>query len=264
MTTLRQPCRVAVANSGDRRDWERFSIKHRIRRVGFADPTTVAHPRRRGAPCFDPTAFVPVSILATIPTGLVINPRLPVRAVAELIAFAKANPGKITAATQGKGTTPHLTSEWFRIAAGVKFVQVPYRGSAPALQGMVAGDVDIMFDNLGISLALATSGQLRLIAVATPARLPSLPDLPTVAETLPALVSSTWVGAFLPPNTPRAIADRLSADFAQALRQPDIVQRFRDHGCEPVGGTPEATADFVRNEAALWKRVIADAGITAE
>jgi tripartite-type tricarboxylate transporter receptor subunit TctC len=196
--------------------------------------------------------------------GLVINPRLPVRAVAELIAFAKANPGKITAATQGKGTTSHLTSEWFQIAAGVKFVQVPYRGSAPALQGMVAGDVDIMFDNLGISLALATSGQLRLIAVATPARLPSLPDLPTVAETLPALVSSTWVGAFLPPNTPRAIADRLSADFAQALRQPDIVQRFRDHGCEPVGGTPEATADFVRNEAALWKRVIADAGITAE
>ena len=213
---------------------------------------------------FDPAAFVPVSILATIPTGLVVNPRLPVRTVAELIAFAKANPGKITAATQGKGTTSHLTSEWFQIAAGVKFVQVPYRGSAPALQGVVAGDVDIMFDNLGISLALATSGQLRLIAAATPARLPSLPDLPTIAETLPGFVSSTWVGAFLPPNTPRAIADRLSADFAQALRQRDLVQRFREHGCEPVGGTPAATADFVRNEAALWKRVIAEAGITAD
>ena len=98
----------------------------------------------------------------------------------------------------------------------------------------------------------------------SPWRLPTLPDLPTIAETLRALVSSTWVGAFLPPNTTRAIADRLSADFAEALRQRDIAQRFRDHGCEPVGGTPEATADFVRNEAALWKRVIAQAGITAE
>jgi tripartite-type tricarboxylate transporter receptor subunit TctC len=121
-----------------------------------------------------------------------------------------------------------------------------------------------MFDNLGISLALAASGQLRLIAVGTPARPPSLPDLPTIAETLPAFVSTTWVGAFLPPKTPRTVADRLSADFAAALRQPDIVQRFRDHGCEPVGGTPEATAAFVRSEAALWKRVIAEAGITAD
>jgi len=213
---------------------------------------------------FDPAAFVPVSILATIPTGLVINPRLPIHSAAELIAFAKANPGKITAATQGKGSTSHLTSEWFQVAAGVKFVQVPYRGSAPALQGMVAGDVDIMFDNLGISLALAASGQLRLIAVATPTRLPSLPDVPTIAETLPALISSTWVGAFLPPNPARSIVDRLSADFAQALRQPDIVQRLREHGCEPVGGTPEEAAAFVRKEAALWKRVIAQAGITAD
>jgi tripartite-type tricarboxylate transporter receptor subunit TctC len=213
---------------------------------------------------FDPAAFVPVSILATIPTGLVVNPRLPFRTVAELIAFAKATPGRITAATQGKGSTSHLTSEWFQIAAGVKFVQVPYRGSAPALQGLVAGDVDIMFDNIGVSLALANSGQLRLIAVATPARLPALPDLPTIAETLPAFVSSTWVGAFLPPKTARPIADRLSADFAAALRQRDIVQRFLDHGCEPVGGTPETTATFVRNEAALWKRVIAQAGITAD
>ena len=213
---------------------------------------------------FDPAAFVPVSILATIPTGLIVNPRLPIGSVAELIAFAKANPGKLTAATQGKGTTSHLTSEWFQIAAGVKFVHVPYRGSAPALQGMVAGDIDLMFDNLGISLALATSGQLRLIAVATPKRLPSLPEVPTVTETLSGFISSTWVGAFLPPNTPRPIADRLSADFAQALRQPEIEQRFREHGCEPVGGTPEEAVAFVRNEIALWRRVIAEAGITAE
>jgi tripartite-type tricarboxylate transporter receptor subunit TctC len=213
---------------------------------------------------FDPAGFVPVSILATIPTGLLVNPRLPIHSVGDLIAFAKANPGKITAATQGKGTTSHLTAEWFQIVAGVTFVSVPYRGSAPALQGLVAGDVDIMFDNVGVSLALAKSGQLRLVAVATPARLSYLADVPSIAETVPGFVSSTWVGAFLPPKTPRAVATRLSGDFAEALRQGDITRRFLDHGCDPVGGTPEATAAFVRNEAALWKRVIAQAGITAE
>jgi tripartite-type tricarboxylate transporter receptor subunit TctC len=207
---------------------------------------------------------VPVSIIATIPTGLVINPRLPIHSVADLIAYAKANPGRISAATQGRGTTSHLTSEWFQIATGAHFVTVPYRGSAPALQGMVAGDVDLMFDNLGISLELARSGKLRLIAVATPQRLAALPDSPTLAETLPNFVSSTWVGVFLPPRTPAAIAARLNADFDDALRQPDIAQRFRDHGSEPMGGSVETATSFVRGEAALWKKVIADTGIMPE
>jgi tripartite-type tricarboxylate transporter receptor subunit TctC len=213
---------------------------------------------------FDPAGFVPVSILATIPTAFLLNPSVPAGDVSQLIGFARAHPGKITAATQGKGTTSHLTAEWFQVAAGVKFVTVPYRGSAPALQGLVAGDVDLMFDNVGVSLELARAGQLRLIAVATPARLPALPDVPVIAETLPNFVSTTWVGAFLPPGTPPSIAARLSADFAEALQQADIVQRFHDRGCEPVGGTPAATAAFVRSEAALWRRVIADAGITPD
>jgi tripartite-type tricarboxylate transporter receptor subunit TctC len=213
---------------------------------------------------FDPAGFVAVSILAAIPTVLVVNPKLPVHDVPELIAYARAHPGKITAATQGKGTTSHLTAAWFEVAAGVKFLTVPYRGSAPALQGLVAGDVDLMFDNIGISLELARSGQLRLVAVATPARLPALPDVAAIAETLPSFVSTTWVGAFLPPRTPPAMAAKLSADFAAALQQPYIVQRFLDRGCEPVGGTPAAAAAFVRREAALWRRVIAEAGITAD
>jgi tripartite-type tricarboxylate transporter receptor subunit TctC len=210
---------------------------------------------------FDPAGFVPASILATIPTALLVNPSVPVHNVSELIGFARAHPGKISAATQGTGTTSHLTAEWFQVAAGVKFVTVPYRGSAPALQGLVAGDVDLMFDNVGVSLELARAGQLRLIAVATPARLAALPDVPVIAETLPNFVSTTWVGAFLPPGTPPSIAARLSADFAEALQQAEIVQRFLDRGCEPVGGTPATTAAFVRSEAALWRRVIADAGI---
>ena len=214
---------------------------------------------------FEPAEFVPVSILATIPTGLFVNPnKIRANTVAEFIAYARANPGKITAATQGNGTTSHLTSEWFQMAANVKFVQVPYRGSAPALQGLVAGDVDILFDNLGVSLQLAKEGKLKLLAVGTDKRMPSLPDLPTLSETLPGFVSSTWVGVFLPPKTPQAIADRLSADFAEALRRPDIAQKFRDHACEPVGSTPAETAAFVRAEAARWQNVIKTAGIKLE
>jgi tripartite-type tricarboxylate transporter receptor subunit TctC len=214
---------------------------------------------------FEPAEFVPVSILATIPTGLFVNPsKIRASTLAEFIAYARANPGKVTAATQGNGSTSHLTSEWFQMAANVKFVQVPYRGSAPALQGLVAGDVDILFDNLGVSLQLAREGKLKLIAVGTERRMAALPDMPTLAETLPDFVSSTWVGVFLPPKTPQAIAERLSADFAEALRRPEIAQKFREHACEPVGTTPAATAAFVRGEAARWTNVIKAAGIKLE
>lgn len=214
---------------------------------------------------FVPAEFVPVSILATIPTGMFVNPdKVRARTLAEFIAEARANPGKITAATQGNGSTSHLTSEWFQMAAGVKFVQVPYRGSAPALQGLVAGDVDILFDNLGVSLQLAKEGKLRLLAVGTAQRMTSLPDTPTLAETLPGFVSSTWVGVFLPPKTPETIASRLSADFAEVLKQPDIAQKFREYACEPVGNTPTETTAFVRAEAERWGTVIKTAGIKLE
>jgi tripartite-type tricarboxylate transporter receptor subunit TctC len=214
---------------------------------------------------FEPAEFVPVSILATIPSGLFVNPKkIPANTLSEFIAYARANPGKITAATQGIGTTSHLTSEWFQLDAKVKFVQVPYRGSAPALQGLVAGDVDIMFDNLGVSLALAKSGQLKLLAVGTEKRMAGLADTPALSEALPGFSSSTWVGVFLPPKTPQKIADQLSAIFAEALKQPDIAQKFRDHACEPMGGTPQATAAFVKAEAERWKSVIKTAGIKLE
>jgi tripartite-type tricarboxylate transporter receptor subunit TctC len=210
---------------------------------------------------FDPAEFVPVSILATIPSGLVVNPKVPYRNVAALIAHAKANPGKVNAATQGTGSTSHLTSEWIQQLTGIKFQLVPYRGSAPALQGLLGGEVDLMFDNLGSALPLAQQGQLRLLAVGTDRRMPSLPDTPTLSEAVPGLTSATWVGVFLPPKTSRAIADKLSTDFAEALEQPDIVKRFEAVACQPVGGTPQATAAFVKQEADRWKRVIADAGI---
>ena len=135
---------------------------------------------------FDPTEFVPIIIMGRVPNALVVNPtKVTAKNVAELIAYAKANPGKVTSATQGNGSTSHMTSEMFQLMAKVQVQHVPYRGSAPALNDLVAGNVDIMFDNLGVSLALVKGGKLKLLAVATPKRMASLPDVPTMAETLP-------------------------------------------------------------------------------
>src|ERR1700732_1495646 len=134
---------------------------------------------------FDPSQFSPIIVLGRVPNALVVNPKLSANSVADLIAAAKTDPGKLTCATQGNGTTSHLTSEMFQMMAKVKFIHVPYRGSAPALQGMLAGEWGIMFDNLGVSLPLVKSGQLRLIAVGTQMRMAALPEVPTIAETLP-------------------------------------------------------------------------------
>jgi tripartite-type tricarboxylate transporter receptor subunit TctC len=214
---------------------------------------------------FDPSAFVPISVMAVVPTALVVNPaRVAANTVPDFIAMARANPGKITAATQGNGTTSHLTSEMFQMLARVKFVQVPYRGSAPALQGLVAGDVDIMFDNLGVSLALVQSHQLKLIAVGTERRMASLPDVPTIAETLPGFVSSAWFAVVAPPRTPHAVADKISTDIDVALRQPEIVARLKDLSAEAVGGTSVAAGKFMHEEVERWRAVIVAAGIKLE
>ena len=148
--------------------------------------------------------------------------------------------------------------------AQVRFVHVPYRGTAPALQGLLAGDCDIMFDNLGVSLPLVRGGQLRLLAVATPTRMAALPDVPTVAETLPGFASAAWFAVAAPPKTPRDIADRLSADIAEAIRAPEVRRRFADLSAEPVGGDPAAMARFMAEEEARWAAVIKAANVTVE
>ena len=210
---------------------------------------------------FVPSEFVPISILATIPTALIVSNRMPANTFKEFIAYAKENPGKLTAATQGTGTTSHLTSEWFQMITETKFLSVPYRGSGPALTDMLGGTVDLMFDNLGTSLQLVKNGQLKMLAVATDKRMADLPDTPTMAETLPNFVSSTWVGAFLPPKSPVEFANKLNADFNESIKQTDIAKRFRENGCEPFGTTPKQAADFVEAEREKWSRVIKVAGI---
>jgi tripartite-type tricarboxylate transporter receptor subunit TctC len=211
---------------------------------------------------FDPTRLVPISVMGIVPNALVVNPRkVAANTVADFIAYARANPDKISAATQGNGSTSHLTSELFQLMAKVKFVQVPYRGSAPALQGLLAGDVDIMFDNLGVSLALVKSGQLKLIAVGTEKRMSALPDVPTIAEALPGFASSAWFAVVAPPKTPVAIVAKISADIAAAVRQPDVRARLAELSADPVGGTPAETADFMRAEVERWNNVIKAANV---
>lgn len=214
---------------------------------------------------FDPLAFVPIVIMGRVPNALLVNPaKVPQRTVAEFIAYARNNPGKITSATQGNGTTSHLTSEMFQMMAQVRLTHVPYRGSAPALQDLVAGNVDVMFDNLGVALALVKGGKLNLLAVATPKRMASLPDVPTMAETVPGFESAAWFAIVAPPNTPREIANKINADVNEALRQPEIQEKLTNLSAETIGGTREANAAYMREEVERWNRVIRAAGIKLE
>jgi tripartite-type tricarboxylate transporter receptor subunit TctC len=211
---------------------------------------------------FDPTQFEPVIVTSLVPNALMVNPNnIAAKTVPEFISYLKANPGKATAATQGNGTTSHLTSEMFQLMAQVQVRQIPYRGSAPALQGLVAGDVDMMFDNLGVSLPVAEGGKLRLLAVASGKRLPSLPDIPTVAETLPGFEAAAWYGIVAPPKTPKAILQKLNADVDEALRQPEVQSRLKQLSAEVVGGPVEAAAKYLRDEIERWNAVIKSAKV---
>src|ERR1700709_1821062 len=157
---------------------------------------------------FDPAKFEPIIVMPQGPNGLIRNPNnVTASSLRELVEYLQKNPDRVTAATQGNGTTSHLTSELFQLMAKVKLRHIPYPGSSPALQGLLAGDVDLMFDNLGVSLALVEAGKLKLLAVASPKRLPALPDVPTIAENLPGFEAVAWYGIVAPPKTPRNIVD---------------------------------------------------------
>ena len=211
---------------------------------------------------FEPGKFEPINVTSLVPTGVLVNPdKIKANTIPELIDYMKKNPGKVLAATQGNGTTSHLTTELFNMMAGTKTQNVPYRGTAPALQGLLAGNVDLMFDNIGVSLPMAKAGKLKLLAVATLERLQSLPDVPTVAETLPGFQSAAWYAIVAPPKTPKAVVEKINADVNAALKDPGVQDRLKKLSAEVVGGSTDKAAKFMHDEVERWAKVIKEAHI---
>jgi tripartite-type tricarboxylate transporter receptor subunit TctC len=209
---------------------------------------------------YEPSAFVPVALLALSPTVLTVRLNFPANNAEELIRYAKANPGKLNYASQGPGSTSHLTGVMFTQQTGAEMVHVPYRGTGPALADIVAGNVDLFFDNLGASLPMHRGGKATILAVATPERSKLLPEIPTLREAgLPDFSSSTWFAIVAPPQTPMTIASQINAAVNDILTAPDIQAQFENLGVQQRLLTPPELAAFISDEAKRWADVARNA-----
>ncbi|MGN6748221.1 MAG: Bug family tripartite tricarboxylate transporter substrate binding protein [Xanthobacteraceae bacterium] len=214
---------------------------------------------------YDPEKLVTVAIMSHVPNVVLVRKDFPAKTVAELIAYAKANPGKINYASQGIGTTSHTTAELFQSITGTKLTHVPYKGTAPAINDLLAGNVDLMFNELATSIELNKSGQARILAVTVKDRVPSLPDTPTLDEVgVHGCISDTWHAITAPPKTPPDIVDKLNAAANAAMRDPTLRERFAALSIGPGGGTPAEASAFVKAETQRWGDVIRKAGIAPE
>ncbi len=208
--------------------------------------------------------FAPVSIIATIPTMLVVNEKVPAKNVAELIALAKARPGKLNFASSGVGATPHLAGEVFKSMAGVDIGHVPYKGSAPALTDLMGGQVDMMFEQIPAVLPHVQSGKLRALAVGSAQRVAALPDLPSISESgLPGFDVVSWFGIMAPAGTPAPIVSRLRAELMKIMRMPDVSEKLASLGAEPQASTPQAFSQTIVAELPKWAEIIRKSGATA-
>jgi tripartite-type tricarboxylate transporter receptor subunit TctC len=213
---------------------------------------------------YDPTQLVPVSVIGSIPSVMLVHPKVAANTVREFVDHARANPGKLNYASQGTTTVSFLTTEMFLAAAGIKVTHIPYKGTGPALAATIAGETELFFDNLGASLAQVRAGRLKALAVCGERRHPALPDVPAMAELYPGFVSVAWFGVLAPPRTPPAIAQKLSAGIAEALKSPDVQKRLADLSAEPIGMGPAEMTTFMREEAARWRDAIRFAGVKPE
>jgi len=214
---------------------------------------------------YDPAQLTPIAIMSHVPNVVLVREDFPAKTVQELIAYAKANPGKINYASQGIGTTSHLTAELFQKITHTKLTHVPYKGTAPALNDLLAGNVDLMFNELATSLQLDKAGKARILAVTVKARVAALPDVPTLEQAgVSGCDSDTWHALTAPPKTPDAIVAKLNAAANKALQDPDLLARFKQLSIAPGGGTPAETAAFIEQETQRWGEVIRDAGIKPE
>jgi tripartite-type tricarboxylate transporter receptor subunit TctC len=208
--------------------------------------------------------IAPVAGIARTPLVMEVNPAVPAKTVPEFIAYAKANPGKINMASAGNGTPLHVAGEMFKMMAGIDMVHVPYRGEAPALVDLIAGQVQVMFGVLPAAIGYVKAGKVRALAVTTATRQELLPDVPTVSEFLPGYEASAWYGVGAPIATPQEIVDRLNKEINTVLGDPKMKQRLADLGGTPFPGTPADFGKFVAAETAKWSRVISAAHIKAE
>jgi tripartite-type tricarboxylate transporter receptor subunit TctC len=213
---------------------------------------------------YDPVAdFAPVSLVVLYPCAMVVPNSSPARSVSEFIAHAKANKGKLSFASPGHGTAPHLAGELFKRTAGIELTTVPYRGAAPAIQDVIPGRVDLFFNNIAPLLTLMQQGQLRVIGVTSPKRSPAAPDVPTLAESgLPGFEVSGWYAFFVPAKTPAGIVRKMYTDTAAVLAEPATKRRLEDLGLFVVGSSPEALGQFHKAEIDKWGPVIKEAGIS--
>ena len=228
----------------------------------FTGAGLVTNPSLYARTGYDPVKdFDAVSLVALAPNVLVVHPSLPVRSVRELIALARARPGEVLFAGSGSGSTPHLAGELMNAMAKVKMVHVPYRGSGPAIVGLLSGEASVMFLPATNAVPLAKSGRLRAIAVTTTERLPALPELPTISESgLKGYQSSQWYGMLAPAGTPADVLSLLNAQVARIVQNPDMKQRLTGEGLMPVGGTRDQFAAHIRTEIDKWARVIRASG----
>ncbi len=214
---------------------------------------------------YDPTKFVPIAMLAKIPNVLSVRPDLPANTVQELIAYGKANPGKLTFASQGVGSTAHLSGSELEVLGGIKMVHVPYHGAQPALTDVMSGNVDMFFDTLTTSVPLYRAGKLKLLGVASAERAGAIPEVPTIAESgIPGFRSITWFAIAGPPGLPSPLAEKINRDVVEILRKPEITEKLSALRLDPMGGTTADAAKFIAEETKLWDRVITEAHITLQ
>jgi tripartite-type tricarboxylate transporter receptor subunit TctC len=227
-------------------------------------PLAINHNLYKALP-YDGTKFVPIGVLALVPNVITARIDLPSNTLKELIAYAKANPGKVTYASQGNGSTSHLSAQMLATMAGIELVHVPYKGEGPALVDLTAGRVDIFIGNISAALRFEKAKQAKFLGLPSRTRSPVAPDVPTTAELgLPDFLAGTWFALVAPPGTPDAIAQKVNGDLAAILRQPEVRTRFLDLDAQPQGDTTAATAAFIKEEEARWRAVIKSANVTLE
>lgn len=209
--------------------------------------------------------FEPVTLLAKVPNVLVVHPDVPAKTLAELVAYAKANPGKLNYASAGNGSAGHLAMEYLKLVTGMDVAHIPYRGSGPQLTDLVAGQVQIAMNGLPSIITYIRNGKLRALAAGSSERVPILPDLPTIAESgYPGFETSQWYGLMVPTGTPKAIVDRLQQESRKALATPAVVERFAADSAVAVGDTPAEFGTYIRDQQKVWKDIVERAGIKAD